>query len=353
MTTEERVMLSLNHQEPDRVPIWELINDRKLYNYFAPNETGFLHKVAKTYKALGIDVIQYFLNPFEEAEKSEEIITDNDGNPIGKYSGGTRWVVKHAVNSLKELKSWRPRILRYEDIVDEYVATFKKEKEIMGPETLVVRQDAPTILSYYPDLLGMDLFSTAIYNAREELKCITDILMENARTITRIYADYKLGPMFMICEDLGYKGTTLFSPQFIREFYIPRLKKAMEPLKEANIKVIFHSDGGIMAIVDDLVKAGIDGLNPLQPDAGMNIKNIKEKHGDKLIIVGNVDTQVLTFGTPEEVKEAVKDCIKIAGPDGGFFLGTGAGEIDEPVPLKNSFAYFKAAKEYGQYPINL
>jgi uroporphyrinogen decarboxylase len=107
-----------------------------------------------------------------------------------------------------------------------------------------------------------------------------------------------------------------------------------------------------MEILDDLVEAGIDGLNPIDPSAEMDIGFIKQTYGDKLILVGNVDgSRILPFGTPDEVIEEVASCIRLASPGGGHFIQCGCGELMPDVPLENALAYFGAVKEFGKYPI--
>lgn len=84
--------------------------------------------------------------------------------------------------------------------------------------------------------------------------------------------------------------------------------------------------------------ARIDGINPLQPDAGMELYRMKERYGNKIVLSGNVDSGILQFGTPEMVKRATEECIKAAAPGGGYFFGTGAGET------------FRTVHKHGKYP---
>ena len=102
------------------------------------------------------------------------------------------------------------------------------------------------------------------------------------------------------------------------------------------------------------MEAGIDGLNPIDPSAGMDIGLIKQKYGEKLILVGNVDgSRILPFGTPDEVREEVASVISKASPGGGHLIQCGCGELMPDVPLENALAYFDAVREFGKYPINI
>jgi uroporphyrinogen decarboxylase len=113
-------------------------------------------------------------------------------------------------------------------------------------------------------------------------------------------------------------------------------------------------DGNIKPIADEvLLETGIDGYHSIEPTAGMDIGEIKFKYGDKITLLGNVDAAgVLVFGTPDEVKKATKEVVKIAAPGGGFVLAT-SNCFHGQIPLDNLYAMLEAAREYGNYPINL
>jgi uroporphyrinogen decarboxylase len=106
--------------------------------------------------------------------------------------------------------------------------------------------------------------------------------------------------------------------------------------------VIQHTDGDVTAVLEDLVEAGVDGLNPLE---NMDLAAVKKRYGDHLVLVGNVDSRVLSFGTPEAVREAVRENVRAGWGQGGHWLDTSAGEFMPDVPLENALAYFAAAKE--------
>lgn len=115
--------------------------------------------------------------------------------------------------------------------------------------------------------------------------------------------------------------------------------------------VLFHSDGNLWQIMDDLLDAGIDGLNPLEPLAGMELKPLKKRYGNRLILVGGIDcSQLLPLGTPEEIRQAVQRAMQVAAPGGGLFIGSSS-EINPATPLENVLAFYSACHEYGRYPI--
>ena len=114
---------------------------------------------------------------------------------------------------------------------------------------------------------------------------------------------------------------------------------------------IKHSDGNLMKILDMIIETGIDGINPIDPIAGMNIQKIKKMYGNRVCIIGNIDCgDLLTNGTPEQVIKAVKMCIKTASPGGGHILSS-SNSIHSGVKPENFLAMVEAAKKYGKYPV--
>jgi uroporphyrinogen-III decarboxylase len=114
---------------------------------------------------------------------------------------------------------------------------------------------------------------------------------------------------------------------------------------------VFHSDGNLMPILDDLLTLGMNGLHPIQP-AAMNIKEVKAKYGQKVCILGNIDLDyTLTLGTPDEVDKEVKERIAAAGPGGGYVV-TSANSLTDYCKTENVWAMAKAVKKYGKYPLD-
>ena len=106
-----------------------------------------------------------------------------------------------------------------------------------------------------------------------------------------------------------------------------------------------------MPILDDLLTLGMNGLHPVQP-AAMSLKEVKEKYGQRVCILGNIDLDyTLTLGTPEEVDREVKERIGTAGPGGGYIV-TSANSLTDYCKTENVWAMAKAIKKYGKYPLD-
>ena len=139
----------------------------------------------------------------------------------------------------------------------------------------------------------------------------------------------------------------MFSPEFLRDEYFPRLKMLIDEWHSHGIKVIYHSEGEITPVLQDIVDAGADGINPLEPDI-LNIKKIREDFPD-LIFWGGIDNnELLCSGSVEEVEYAVMELIRDAGGSGRLLLGS-SGQIHPANRLENVLAMFEFGRKYGAY----
>lgn len=117
----------------------------------------------------------------------------------------------------------------------------------------------------------------------------------------------------LLGNDMGSQLGLMISPDLVREFVLPGIRKLTEQAHRHGLKVIYHSCGSIQPIVPDLVAAGADIVHPIQALArGMSAVELKEKFGDKYIYCGGVDVQeLLVHGTPDQVKQEVSRLLSI------------------------------------------
>lgn len=150
--------------------------------------------------------------------------------------------------------------------------------------------------------------------------------------------------------DFGTQNFEFMSPDNYRKFYKPFQKRVNDWVhKNTNWKTFYHTCGSIVNLLDDMVDAGIDILNPVQCSAaGMNPEMLKEKYGNKLVFWGGgVDTQqVLPFGTPEEVRVQVRERLEIFSKGGGFIFNT-IHNIVGKTPVENLLAMYETVVEFN------
>ncbi len=145
-------------------------------------------------------------------------------------------------------------------------------------------------------------------------------------------------------DDIAGQNGLLMSLETWREFLKPRLAATVQAVKRANpaTKVFYHSDGNVEPAVPELIEAGIDILNPVQPEC-MEPAAIKRKYGDRLSFWGTVSVQrTMPFGTPDEVRAEVQARIRDVGR-GGVLILAPAHVLGPETPWENIVAFFEAA----------
>jgi uroporphyrinogen decarboxylase len=157
-----------------------------------------------------------------------------------------------------------------------------------------------------------------------------------------------------IGDDLGTQESLLISPKMYRKLLKPIHADFIAFIKErTKAKIFFHTDGDVFNLIDDFIEMGVDILNPIQTSAGKmsNLAELKNRFGDKLSFCGALDThRILPLGTETEVRQEVKRVIEIMAPGGGYIVAS-VHTIMDDVPPENILAMVDAVQEFGKYPI--
>lgn len=344
-----RIEASMHFREGDRVPIWDYIDNPATIKHFRQSGDDYATTMVRVYHGLGIDLCRGYGRSFGQEEEGSLL---GEGRGQHRVSGQTAWKVHYEIESVEDLRQYLSKAepVAWEWIRSQWVAGIRQEQQRFAPYTLFVPPGGCGFHAAY-GLMGQERFAYAIYDAPNEVEALLELEGESAYRYAKVSAEEQLCPLYFIGDDIAYKNGLLFSPSFLRRTFIPMLKRCIEPLHEAGIKVIFHSDGNLWQIMDDLIQAGIDGLNPLEPIAGMELELLKKRYGDRLILVGGIDcSQLLPLATPDEIRNAVKRAMQVAAPGGGFFIGSSS-EINPATPLENVLAFYEACRDYGRYPV--
>jgi uroporphyrinogen decarboxylase len=151
-------------------------------------------------------------------------------------------------------------------------------------------------------------------------------------------------------DDIAFKTQLLVSPQILRQHVFPWYTKMNQLAHAGGVPVVYHSDGALQEVVEDIIACGFDGLNPIEPPA-MDINAVKQRYGKRISIIGNIDLgYTLTRGTPDEVRTEVRQRIRDLAPGGGYAVSS-SNSVPEYVPLANFNAMREATFAFGRYPI--
>jgi len=149
-------------------------------------------------------------------------------------------------------------------------------------------------------------------------------------------------------DDYAYKKGPLMSPQHFKRFIAPYLKMIVDVSHQGSVPIIKHTDGYLWPILDEIVNTRADALHPIERQAKMSLKEVKDKYADRVCVAGNVDVSlVLPLGTVEKTIMEVKRCLKEAADGGGYILSS-SNSIHDSVKPENFRAMIEAAKRYGK-----
>lgn len=149
-------------------------------------------------------------------------------------------------------------------------------------------------------------------------------------------------------DDIAGKNGMLVSPKMFRERILPHIRRVAENI---SIPWIFHSDGNLSAVLDDLMDLGITGLHPIEPGA-MDIREVKRRYGKRLCLIGNVDVHTLSAGTPADVEAEVTGLLRDVAPGGGYMLSSG-NSVAAYCRIENVRTMADTLHRLGTYPITI
>ncbi|MDR2946363.1 MAG: hypothetical protein LBV79_06430 [Candidatus Adiutrix sp.] len=354
MTGKERVMCAVNHREPDYVPIFEVFFSRKFFKEMIGYVPETLDPVASTELAVKVGY-DYTLVSM--------------GGTAGYTVGGTgleyqdEWGVTYRKDPdawpmdgplaypMKTAEDWKNYTMPDPALESRYTA-IREAVKLSAEHKMALVANVRGPFSGAWMCFGMDHFFPFMY---KNPALVDDVLTKMADFA--IYGSVKMIELgvdiIQLADDYGHNQSPLLSPKHFQRFVAPQLKRIVDAIHKAGGKITLHSDGHIMPVLESCVAQGIDGLNPIQRTAGMDIAVVKKLYGDKVCLFGNVDQRdLMVNGTAEEVAEQTKEVIRIAAPGGGLCLGSDH-SIHDDIPTENILAIVETGRKFGKYPINL
>jgi uroporphyrinogen decarboxylase len=362
MNSKQRVLLTVEHKESDRVPMAYGATPevtQSLQEYLnAETEEDLL-------QALRIDF--RYVNPTPKIETCGDFF----GDPLVEDLGDGRFKdiwgitfrrVDYGSGSYIEYESSPLANVSHVDELQDYpwpnvhdIWDFGNIKhDAQQNSDFAVVYDGAVLFQFCQALRGLEQLlidlSTNPEMAQVLLDKVVSYWIEFGTTLLKV-SDGSVD-FFVINDDYGMQQGPLFSPATWRQYLKPLIHEAIQAYKRYRVKLIFHSCGSVKAFIPDLIEMGIDVLDPIQVSAnGMGPRELKDRFGDRLCFRGAIDTQrVLPYGTPERVREEVKQRIQELAHGGGYILSS-VHNLQPDVPIANALALFEAAHEYGRYPL--
>ncbi len=342
LTSAERVMRVLAREEPDRVPHFEWLIAKNVREAVCPGCTSHNDFAVR----MGHDAI--LVDPDYTKEQVGPDRWRTEWGYVVEYGKEEHGVeVASPIRTMDDFARYTPPDPhapgRYQS-VEKAVAEFKGKMAVgvhlndvfSIPRYLTGMENLLMAIAAEPDLV------TALVNLSVETN------LEMAKEVARRGADF-----VWTGDDYAGNVGPFMSPGHFRTLFYPGLKRVAGGFKDLGLPFIKHSDGNLWPIIDMMVDSGISCLDPIDPQAGMNLADVKARFGDRVAVKGNVDcADVLVYGTLDEVTEATKEALRQGAPGGGYILSS-SNSIHSSVNPENYAAMLAALKEYGRYPLAL
>jgi uroporphyrinogen decarboxylase len=377
MSSRERVLAAINHEEPDRVPVdlgglatniqTAPFNELKDYLGLMFETKNFLRDHVEIPEEIldrfGVDTRYIRLNP---PKKSWRMKIDPDNSYVDEW--GCRWkkpessfywdIVNHPLKeaTIEDLEAYPwpdPNDPGRTEGLRERVKWLRENTDY------AIVADMPALGIFelaWVSLRGPTFFMNMIFDK----PFVNALLGKIADTMLGIYKNYidtvgEFIDIINVSDDLGTQNGPLISLESYRELIKPYEKKLWQSIKnQTEAKLYLHSCGSIYQFIPDLIEMGVDIIDPVQVKAkDMETQKLKAEFGDRITFWGAIDTQeVLPFGTPEDVENEVKRRIGDLAPGGGYVLAP-SHNIQPGVPPENVCTMFEVAQKYRDYPINI
>ncbi len=350
----ERFRKAAMHQEADRVPLCESLVGYGIMSQFLgrevtaddlPGQVEFWAKAGYDYIPISVSIM--VPGKVTEESKITRVLRKMVQEKNPEETNPAAWNL--------ELSSFIHEREDFDRFPWDEVADIEYDKlDAVGdmlPEKMKVIVLTGKIFTLTWMLMGFQNFSLKLLLGPDLVRDVfTKVAEIQLSALDRIMAKDYVGALWAT-DDLAFGGGPMISPAAYREHLFPWYKKLALRCHEKERLLVFHSDGDLAKLMEDLIGVGVDVLQPIDPSC-MDIAKTKQEYGERICIVGNVSNEMLRAGTPEEVAEYTKYLLRNCASGGGYCVGSG-NSVPDWAKFENYMAMRETALKYGAYPIGL
>jgi len=336
VTGNERISRILRHEPVDRVGLFEVfwLETARAWaaeGHLAQAEDHF-HLDLRRCRAL---------NLVADLDVGEKVIEENETSRLVRDGNGAllRWrkdasgAPEHVDFLVKDRSGWeehtRPRLLDRRSFVRrldrEY---YRRMREKCAAEGLFLTAGVVGAFDLMTAVCGHEHLLLGMADDPEWVREMADSYSRlTIELLDSLIASEGAPDGLWVWDDLGFRNRPFMSPAMYRELLFPAHRHLFEWAHDRGLPVILHSDGFVEPLIPSLIEAGIDGLQPLEVKAGMDLLRIKREFGDRLALIGGMDARVLLSNDRERVRRELESKLPAAMAGGGYVL-----QVDHSVP---------------------
>ena len=353
----ERLKTALRRQEPDRVPIFEMSIEPEIKEQFVGRPLEGHAEEMEFFKTAGYDVYPVSLTVI--SVHSQRRVTERTDQVA--VSSHTTQTYKAELEAYTE-RYWAEMHKGVVTTKEEFAAfdwpdpdnldfSVLDEVGALLPDGMKISCIIGKVFTGVWFMMGLETFMLKCIDEPDLIEMIYDKVVPLQLRAMEAAMEHPAVGLSFHADDLAGKNGPLVHPDHFRQYVYPCYKQMAEMAKAVDKPMIYHTDGKIDMVIDELLATGIDAWHPVEKQAH-DINEVKALYGDRIALLGNIDLQyTLTKGTPDEVEEEVQTRIRDLGPGGGYCVSSG-NSIPEYVPIDNYARMVEATFKYGKYPIN-
>lgn len=337
--------------EPDRVPLAEIHVDQDVQEAFLGRPIRDLEDEVEFWATAGYDYVPLVQGVFKpgEAVLKEKARLANAKYSLFQEGCQTRsWAEEKlgVITTLEEFQSFP-----WPSVQDLDFSMFQEVKTYLPPRMKVVAIGGK-IFSAIWELMGLETFCIALVEDPGLVARMFDKVGAMQYQLFETLTGFDSVGAFWASDDIAYAEGLMIAPRYLRQYLFPWYGRMASRCREKGLPFIYHTDGKVYEVLEDIIGFGCNALQPIEPKA-MDIAYLKKTIGHRLCLIGNIDlSYTLTRGTPGEVEEEVKQRLREVALGGGYCLGS-SNSVTSYVPLENYNAMREAAFKYGGYPISV
>jgi len=202
---------------------------------------------------------------------------------------------------------------------------------------------------YIPDGNQMYDFSYRLVDEPEKVHVEAESMLQYALARAERLQKYGVIDGFALCSDYCLNTGPFLSPAQFSEFVAPYLARLIQGYRDMGFYTIKHTDGNIMPILDQLVQANPHALHSIDPQAGVDLAEVKRRVGNQVCLIGNVNCGLLDTGTDAECAASVRYALQQGMPGYGYIFST-SNCIYTGMPLARYEAMLDIWRQEGNYP---
>ncbi len=230
-----------------------------------------------------------------------------------------------------------------------YIGDIPLLQEAIGNKGILLVRPTQGVDQFLMDALGVEQALMMYHDDRELLRQLLRLFNDYHRAVLKRTLEQGVEIVFESWYNCSV--SVGWSPDQFRELFLPLIKENVELIHSYGTYVDYYDDGKMATVLEDLADAGVDIVETLGPPplGDVDLADAKRRIGGRVCLKGHIDqVNLICFGKPQQIREAVREAMEIAKPGGGFIIGT-SDSIRPESPPENIRAYFEAAHEFGKY----